>query len=199
MKTTTSNHKSKEPTAGHHFPVHSDIAGAAPESTATPSNTMVEACDRLAEKLDEVAGIFREQLQAWQQMREPAAAILNQHELAPSPALASSLMGPSSNQVPALPPRQTDEPSGPADQSIAITAENARRLADTLSLSRDAQRQQMDNLRQSLEAIMEFLERQAAEAAPKLDASEIMSRLQNIEEQQQNLQSQFNTNRWGPS
>ena len=82
---------------------------------------------------------------------------------------------------------------------MAAVAGNARRLVDTFSRSRDAWQEQAASLQQSLEAIMDFLERQAEAAAPKVDAAEIMSRLRNLEEEQQNLQSQFNNNRWGPS
>jgi hypothetical protein len=81
---------------------------------------------------------------------------------------------------------------------MAAAAENARRLVDTLSRSRDGWPEQAASLQQSLEAIMDFLEGQAGAAAPKVDAAEIMSRLRNLEEEQQNLQSQFNNNRWGP-
>jgi hypothetical protein len=87
----------------------------------------------------------------------------------------------------------------PGDGGMAAVAGNARRLVDTFSRSRDAWQEQAASLQQSLEAIMDFLERQAEAAAPKVDAAEIMSRLRNLEEEQQNLQSQFNNNRWGPS
>jgi hypothetical protein len=53
-------------------------------------------------------------------------------------------------------------------------------------------------MQQALEAIMAHLESQAASATLKVDVADIMSRLRDLEEQQQSLQSQFGNNRWGP-
>jgi hypothetical protein len=68
-------------------------------------------------------------------------------------------------------------------------------LAETLSRSGGGWTEQADGVPQALEAIMAYLENQAANAAPKFDPAGIMSRLSALEEQQKDLQSQFNTNR----
>ena len=215
MTNPKTDHKSRKATSTNHPVSHSDIAAAAPEGQTTASTTMIEACDRLAQKLDEVAGLVREQMQAWQPIREPAASDPSGRETPASPAVDVPVRErvPLADQTPRRPQpapqemepgqgagsREQDATAAPEDKGMAAVAENARRLVDTLSRTRDGWQDQAASLQQALGAIMDFLEGQAANAAPKLDAAEIMSRLRNLEEEQHSLQSQFNTNRWGPS
>jgi len=177
---------------------------------------MIEACDRLTQKLDEVAGLFRQQIQTWTQIREPALADSGAREIPDDPGADAQTservsLADQARRKP-QPQRSVIEPGqgagssmqeeiglgtagAPKDDGLAGMAENARRLVDTFSHSRDGWQEQADSVRQSLEAIMDFLERQAAAASPKVDAAEIMSRLRNLEEEQHNLQSQFNNSR----
>jgi hypothetical protein len=178
---------------------------------------MIEACDRLAQKLDEVVVIVREQIQAMQRHREPAAPesgvrqtpahVATEDQAAERLPLAEQAPVRTQQGRPKIQRRQDDgsraldesngESAGATDDAgMAALAGNAGRLVDTFARSRDGWQEQAAGLLQSLEAIMEFLEGHAA--TPKVDAADIMSRLRNLEEEQQSLQSQFNTNRWGP-
>jgi hypothetical protein len=207
--------KIRKPISTSHPDSHDDIAAASPEGQTTASATMIEACDRLTQKLDELTGIVREQIQERHQFREPAAIDSSERETPAYPAIDPQVMErvPLSNQAPRRPqPARSEIESGqragsraqedtgtPGPDGMAVATENARRLIDTLSRSRDGWQEQAAGLQQALEAIMDFLESQAATASPKVDVGEIMSRLRNLEMEQQTLQSQFNTNRWGPS
>jgi hypothetical protein len=214
MTNQKTDHKSRKPTSTNHPASASDITAAAPEGQTTASSTMIAACDRLAQKLDEVVGLVREQTQAWRQIREPAAPDSSRRANPAHPASDAQVMErvplvdqPSRMPQPTLAeieprqsagPRAQDEMDSPGDEGMAAVAENARRLVDTISRSRDGWQEQAAGLQQALEAIMDFLEAQATTAAPKVDVADIMSRLRNLEEEQQSLQSQFSTNRWGP-
>ncbi len=77
----------------------------------------------------------------------------------------------------------------------AGAAPDASRLLDTFARAQAGWPRQAADLRQALEAVMEFLENQAAAVPSRLDLSDILARLQNLEEQQKNLQSQFSANR----
>jgi polyhydroxyalkanoate synthesis regulator phasin len=76
---------------------------------------------------------------------------------------------------------------------------DASRVADAISRAQSAGQEQAASMQQALEAIMAHLETQAASATLKVDVADIMSRLRDLEEQQQSIQSQFSSNRWGPS
>jgi hypothetical protein len=77
----------------------------------------------------------------------------------------------------------------------ANAAPDASRLLDTFARAQAGWPEQAADLRQALDAVMEFLENQAAAAPARLDLSDILARLQNLEEQQKNLQSQFSASR----
>jgi hypothetical protein len=62
-----------QPTSAHRPASRSAIAAARLERQTAASATMIEACDRLAKKLDDVAGIVAEQIEAWHQTGEPVA------------------------------------------------------------------------------------------------------------------------------
>jgi hypothetical protein len=207
---------------------------------------LIEACDRLGQKLDEVAGLFREQIEAWRQIRPPTVQPAKRENAghpgveAPATGRASSVKEtPQASGLPGSPPppaptAQTspmpeqrsrssrtatlappptpqadphaqDEPSGdrapapqpgaPPDDGLVEMAQGARSLADTLSRSGQSWPEQAAGVQQALEGVMTYLENQAATAAPKVDLDGILSRLKDLEEQQQNMQSQFNNNR----
>lgn len=172
---------------------------------------MIGACDRLGGKLDEVAGILREQMEAWRQLREPAAPCPGAPETPAHPpgigAAPVESSGAGADREPtgptAWPETEPDKEAGASAgdetgaESMAAMTESARRLADTLSRSQGGWPEQAAGLQQSLEAIMAHLESQAA-AAPRVDVAGIMNRLRDIEEGQKNLQGQLNNNRWGP-
>jgi hypothetical protein len=179
-----------------------DHKGRKPAATPHPgaSTAVIEACDRLGQKLDQVASVVREQIEAWKQIREASASHPDAAETRIRPAAEAQLP----ERVPQG-ARVQDEAQGPSanppaaeDGGLAAMAQDARRLADTLSQSRDGGQEEAAGVRQALEAIMDYLEGQAAKAAPKADETDIMSRLRDLQEQQQSLQNQVNNNRWGP-
>jgi hypothetical protein len=154
---------------------------------------MIEACDRLGRKLDELTGLFREQIQARQQLQPPAvprpAAPGNTGDQAVEPPVAEREA-----------PREIKPKSGPGAGSPAAAptapagmAESARGLVDTLARAGRGWPEQAAGLQQALEAVMAYLENQAA--APRADVGGIMSRLSALEEQQRALQGQVNVNR----
>jgi hypothetical protein len=170
------------------------------------------ACERLGEKLDNLAALAQGLAEAWQQNRAPSGA---------SPAAGNAAAGadsrgreawsaPGGGETPGERRpggHETDdsqEENSPAATGPAAGAGGANRapdtsrLVDTLARAQGGWPAQAADLRQGVEAIMEFLENQAAAAAPGLDLSGILARLQNLEEQQKNLQSQLSVNRWGP-
>jgi len=214
MKTQT-EHKIQKHISAHHPATESDTAAAATETQSDASTTMIEACDRLSQKLDEVTAIIKEQIQAWQQIPELAGSNSGGSETAVHLAVDS----PTTDRAPLDPqiskalgsegPEIQQSQNAAASTSTgasetngsSVVAERARQLIETLSRSRDGWQEQAASLQQALEAIMDFLEGQAAAvaAAPKVDVAEIVSRLRNLEEEQQNLRSQMSVNRWGPS
>jgi hypothetical protein len=200
----------------HHANSYSDSPEAASDAQTMQSTTMIEACDRLGQKLDEVTAIIREQALAWQQIREPIGANssgdeipgrpnVNDRPMESHPLAAKSSNGPEPERLEIGAAQNAEPPAdltgAPSATGAATMAEQARRLVDTLSTSRDGWQEQAADLQQALESIMDFLERQnaAAAAAPKVDIADIISRLRNLEEEQQNLRSQISINRWGPS
>jgi hypothetical protein len=226
-----------------------------PAGRASASTAMIEACDRLGQKLDEVADLFREQIEAWWQIQppesaHPAARENADHRVAAAPAAErpfpaeqrppepraetgkgqpEDLAAPPSvstaqaepgreqrrdsatnqgsetgAQAAPAPPRDAgawdqDEPQdAPEAPDLTATAAGASHLVDTLARTGGGWPEQAAGVQQALESIMAYLENQAATAAPTVDVAGIMSRLKDLEEQQQTLQSQFNVNRWGP-
>jgi hypothetical protein len=181
---------------------------AASERQTIASATMIEACDRLGGKLDEMAGIVREQIEAWRQIHEPAAPNPGGIESPADPSgfvrapVESSEAGGDRNPKGPLEGRETGPDKTAGDEtgaeSMTALAEGARRLADTLTQTRSGWPEQAAGIQQALEAIMAYLENQAAAAAPQVDTADIIKRLKDLEEEQENLQSQLNNNRWGP-
>ena len=168
---------------------------------------MIDACDRLGQKLDEVTGIVREQIEAWRQIREPAPLRPADGQALTGAAPAGSPEAEADRQTTGQPAVPENEPAKGAGvkvrdetggESMAAVARDARRVVDTFSRSRSDWQEQADGLRQALEAIMAYLENQAANAAAKVDVAEMMSRLRDLEEQQQSLRGQINNNRMGP-
>src|ERR1700678_2634508 len=92
MTNQKTDDKSKKNTSLNHPASSSDIAAAALEGQTIASTTMIEACDRLAQKLDEVADLIREQTQAWQQIREPAAPDNSRRENPTNTAIDAQVM-----------------------------------------------------------------------------------------------------------
>jgi hypothetical protein len=195
-------------------------------------------CDRLTQKLDEVAGLVREQIEAGRQphppptprvanpgtevnrareteateevssgegalrqphVGQPGGARAGQEEYSTAATPAST---PEANSDPSAATQGRDDADGPGESArgtgVAAPAWNAGRIIDTMARSRNDGREQAAETQQALEAIMAHLESQAASAAPKVDVADIMTRLRDLEEQQQNLQSQFSNNRWSP-
>jgi hypothetical protein len=223
MTNPNTDHKSGKPTATPHPARH---AAAAPERQTKASTTMIEACDRLAQKLDEVASLFREQIEAGRETGPAAAPHSSGRETAANLAVDAQgtehvpWAGEAQGNMP--PGLRAETRHGQQEYSTARAQEqtggasagappagargedgraaaDARRLVDTISRSQNGWQEQAAGARQALEAIMAHLESQAASAAPKVDVADIMSRLRDLEEQQQSLQSEFSNNRWGPS
>jgi len=226
---------------------------AAPARPIHESSTMIEACDRLGGKLDEIASLVREQIAAGQRSGPPEVPQPPARENAisravttpveqrvasgatpPSPPALANLPAPqvataqteenqeqrreTTGPLPAdftarreLPPfqkagvRPKDQsskgnvpgvpPAVPEGEGLAAMAQGARRLVDRLADSGAGWPEPAAGMQQALEAVMAYLENQAANVAPKFDADAIMSRLRDLEEQQQALQSQFNVSR----
>jgi len=171
---------------------------------------MIEACDRLGEKLDQLASLAQALAQAWPQDRGPSGASPG----ARAPADGAVARAPAVSGAPGAEEAPRDRRPGPGpetghsqqEHSAAPPAPAAnggapdagtdpRHLVDTLARSQGAWPEQAADLREALEAVMAFLEKQAASAPPRLDLSDILGRLQNLEEQQKNLQSQISLNR----
>jgi hypothetical protein len=216
MNTPKVEHKIRKTESAHRSTPHHDAGSAAPESTAAASITMIEACDRLSGKLDELTTLIREQVQAGQQMQSAESTGSIESETAAGLPIRIDMV--SQNQIKPRPqadlhPTDSGEPVRDAGSTSLDTtdrinrggttgmAENTRRLIDTLSQSRDGWQEQAADLHRALEAVMDFLETQAAAAtaAPKIDVAEIMNRLRNLEEEQRNLRSQISLTRWSPA
>jgi hypothetical protein len=171
---------------------------------------MLAACDRLGEKLDNLAALFQALAQSWPPGQGPAGA---------GPGAGTAAAGPVSpwpGPLPAPGPGETsrenqpgpgheagfsqqynpaDAPGRGGSAGAPGAAPDASRLLDTFARAQAGWPQQAADLRQALEAVMEFLENQAAAVPARLDLSDILARLQNLEEQQRNLQSQFSVSR----
>jgi hypothetical protein len=214
---------------------------------------MIEACNRLGQKLDEVTDLFRQQIEAWRQIGPPAAAhsaggentarraaaagaterasVVEQRpvERRQSPRAetqenrredkAGTASAPTAQGGQEREQRRDAAATLPADAGTtnqqrrddavtladgspadAGTPNQQRRdaaatLAEMLTRSGGGWTEQVAGVQQALEAIMAHLENLAANAAPKFDPAGILSRLSDLEEQQKDLQSQFNTNR----
>jgi hypothetical protein len=248
IKNTMTNSKTERKPGQHHptaQPGPRRAAAPAPEKQPGPSNALAQACDRLCQKLDEVTGLFREQIEAWRQIQPPAPpAPPREHapsaeepaRQTPVPATAQAepmqTHGPgaaatwppvSAPEVAPLPPPKAppvgpgiqpgqdaragaqkepfdstppaSRPSAPVENGWPAVAREAQRLVDTVARSGGGWAEQAADAQQALEAIMSFLENQAASAAPKVDVAGILGRLRNLEDQQQELQSQFNISR----
>jgi hypothetical protein len=209
-------HKIAKRAAATQRPASEETDAENGQATATPSlastsTAMIEAGDRLAQKLDQVAAMVAEQVQTLQQNRAlgPFDFTSGQRSDEAVDAAQTTAKNPSeATRTPELerPKIELDsqnalsaqDGTGAQESDGKVTlAENARRLVNTLSRSRDEWQAQAADLQQALASIMTFLENQAASAAPKSDLAEIMSRLRNLEEEQRNLAGQLSTNRWG--
>jgi len=183
---------------------HSGRPAPAPERQTSASTIMIEACDRLGQKLDAFAGLFREQMEASRPSGPTTGRPFSANE--PPPPVPTAQAGPIEAQSQeqrrddaAGPPSGGGTPGpqrgGSADGGSANLAEGARGLVEALSRSGHDWQEQSANVQQALEGIMAYLENQAATAPPKVDVAGILNRLKDLEEQQQNMQSQFNTSR----
>jgi hypothetical protein len=213
MTHETTDHKIRKSTSPHHTTSHEAVSADAREGEIAASATMIEACDRLGQKLDEVAGIVQEQFLAWQQIQQSSGLNAGARERQTDPAhdnlapaswvdASRGASQPGGSEIDrgqfvgASGPNQTGGGGAGAPGYGGTAAETVRRLVDTLTSSGNGWEEQAASLQQALAGIMEYLEGQTA--APKADVADIMSRLRNLEEEQQSLQSQFNNNRWGP-
>jgi hypothetical protein len=169
---------------------------------------MIEACDRLGEKLDQLASIAQALAQAWPQERRPSGAGASGRAADGAvPTVPEALDAlrvaetPREKQPGPAPENGLGQPrmstAAPSPESAGGAAADARRLVDTFARSQGGWSEQAADLRQAVEAIMAFLENQAATAPPQSNLSDILGRLQSLEEQQKNLQSQLSVNRWG--
>jgi hypothetical protein len=171
---------------------------------------MLEACDRLGEKLDNLAALAQALAEAWQRNQGPSGAgpvvgesppgaVSPRREPSPAPGAGETSgerrPGPGSEAGLDQPESRAAAPSLEANAGGAAAAPDASRLLDTFARAQAGWPEQAADLRQALDAVMEFLENQAATAPQRLDLSDILARLQNLEEQQKNLQSQFSANR----
>jgi hypothetical protein len=181
------------------------IAQQEGSAEAIPADATIQALDRLGEKLDRTADLLHQHLQGWQQRLETAAV-----PLPPDAASESAATGGrrtegelDSKQTPSVTQAQSSQVEGPLsiepglgqDTAVQGLASDARRLVDGLSSSRNSWEQSLADLRQAVDAIMEYLENQAATALPATDLSDILERLKQLEEEQKNLQSRFNNSR----
>jgi hypothetical protein len=153
---------------------------------------MIEACDRLGQKLDALAGLFREQMPSWQPGGAATARAATAKEAPPTiPACpAEPMVAPSQEQ-----PRAAAATLPPTGVTPDPQSGHAASLAEALSRSSHDWQEQSSQVQQALEGIMAHLEKQAATAPPQVDVAGILTRLKDLEEQQQNMQSQFNNNR----
>jgi len=256
MTTPKTEHKIRKHIATEH-PGARRAAAPVPEGPANVSTAMIEACDRLGQKLDLVTGLVQEQIEAWRQVQPPSAAPATGRATpvsAEDDALAASAASSvEENPKPEQPSRPSETKDGQDKKDAALRrarqrttpppekasqagpalwenqqnqdagaraqeeppaasasappagapesggpAPDASRLIDTIARSLNGWQEQAAGTQQTLEAIMAYLESQAADAAPKVEVAGIMSRLRDLEVQQQNLQTQFNTNRLGP-
>ncbi len=221
MTNPKTDHHTSKPTSTPHTAKRA--AASAQEKQSHASASMIEASDRLGQKLDDLASLVRKQLEAGRQSAASVATDAPAPERAHAPDERRKLQAASrggienSQQQPGVAMLQAGSGEGPgpgvqnksggpnagAPPTDAIgggtfALADAGRLADTIARARNTSQEQAASMRQALEAIMAHLESQADGATLKVDAADIMSRLQDLEERQQSLQSQFSSNRWGP-
>jgi hypothetical protein len=221
MPNPKTDHHANKPTTAPHQGKRS--ASAAPEKQSHASASMIEACDRLGQQLEDLASLVRGQIEAGRQSaihssaeaqateRVPAAEPGGKMQIGARPSTQNSQQE-YSGATPQTGPDQDvgtqarseaaaanagAPPSGARGEN-GLAAADASRLADTISRAQNTSQEQAAGMQQALEAIMAHLESQAAGATLKVDVADIMSRLRDLEEQQQSLQSQFGNNRWGP-
>jgi hypothetical protein len=230
MTNPKADHHNCKPTFTPH-PSRPPITTASERQTNASSN-MIEACNRLSQKLDEVAGLVREQMETGRQTHSQTApnsigreieissdvddqatahdALAEKTQPGPSDvtdisqqdyrAIASPVATAQTTPNQGVVARGQDEKNSvSADaRGDGVEVADTSRLVDTISRAQNVWQEQAAAGRQALEAIMSHLENQAASNTPKVDVADIMSRLRELEEQQQNLQSQMSSNRWSP-
>ena len=193
MNSSKSEHKPKAHSHPHPQaePAAEPMQSSPHMGAETPGNAaLIESLDSLARKLDSFSGALAELMNA---PIQPTGANTT--------AGASSISGPGAIPASAAPSAQPFMREGssisdaPDPVGLQTSAAKVSSLVDKVSQSRNAWAQQAGAVQSSLEAIMRFLESEAAIEEPKMDLSDIMSRLGNLEEQQRNLQMQFNASR----
>jgi len=234
MTNPKTEHKNRKAAPANHADARR-VADHAPGSNTSASSALIEACNRLSQKLDEITGLIREQLEAGRDVHQTAppssadrataagestgvltaerAATAHEPRKPEQPGHGSETKSNQDQRESAPPPgpitapaleqpaagtTSTPPPQEPGAGGQGTTSAGVSRLIDTLTHSRNGWQEQAADLSRALEAIMVFLENQATTTAPSVDISGIMDRLKDLEEQQQRLQSQLNTNRWGP-
>jgi hypothetical protein len=174
-------------TSHHHTeaPAHS-----LPETTDTSSLALIEALNNLGQKLDIFTGIFATMGQIPSGLSVPQGP-------APTIARTDTDTAQSVGSGPKFPLPDLAPPAPPTQQTASLPEAGARipGLMENLGQARGAWSDQTSAMQHSVEAIMSFLENQAAIEPPKFDATDILNRLSVLEEQQRNLQSQVNTSR----
>jgi hypothetical protein len=217
----TDHHASKPASAPHQ---NKHVAASAHEKQIDTSTSMIEACDRLGQKLDDLASLVREQIEARKQTTSNHAEEAQKTERVPSMDRGGKMQP--GQQVARQSPQPEDGAASPrtrptqdaaaraqsesgsasagglptgAQRDASPSAMDANRVADTISRAQNAGHEQAASMQQALEAIMSHLESQTASVTSKVDVADITSRLRDLEEQQQSMQSQFSSNRWGPS
>jgi hypothetical protein len=222
MTNAKTDHHASKPTSASHQGKRA--AATAQEKQTDAPTSMIEACDRLGQKLDDLASLVRAQIEAGKQTAGIRAKALQKMErdpsmergrkMPPGSRAATQSPQPDAGAVTAQTGPDQDAsaraqiesggagvgvlPSG-AQRDAGPSAMDASRVADAISRAQNAGQEQATSMQQALEAVMAHLESQAASATLKVDVADIMSRLRDLEEQQQSMQSQFSSNRWGPS
>jgi hypothetical protein len=198
MTTPKTEHKSRKPEATPHPTFQSDVPSSFTHETAPlASSPIVAACDRLTQKLEELTTLVRQQIQTGQQMPESTSTGLGTAPRNPSPPTPPNAGDSEATRFQSAGTLGAETPPFTSGSARA----SARQLTDVFARSRDAWQEQAAELQRALEAIMEFLENEANAAAnaPKVDVNNILSRLQNLEEEQNNLRSQLSLTRWSPA
>jgi hypothetical protein len=177
-----------------------------PEKQPPAGDGTVAALDRLGEKLDRTAALLERQLEAWKQTpaigdrrpapeEAPARTAIHAPEAGREVSTDGTRVGPPVAPRPATTETQNENipaaPPGPPAETANL-AGDTRRLLDRLSRSQNGWRDPLTDLRQAVDAIMEYLENQAAASPPPVDVSDILSRLKNLEVEQKNLQTRLN-------
>jgi hypothetical protein len=222
MTNPKTDHHASKPTPAHHQ--EKRAASDRQEKQTDTSANMTEACDRLGQKLDDLANLMRVQIEAGKQTTGNRAEEVQKAERLPSMERGRKMQTGRRGATQSTQPddgavtdqtgpdqddgaRAQSEPGGAivgalpsgAQRNASPSAMDASRVADAISRAQSAGQEQAASMQQALEAIMAHLETQAASATLKVDVADIMSRLRDLEEQQQSIQRQFSSNRWGPS